>query len=69
MPSIPPTLERASGLTVHPGNRETARKIPAHEDHWFGLRRRGIPSSSRPADRVLQPDGLRAGHPLGAGPL
>ena len=43
-------LEYASGLASHPGDRETARRILAHEDYQFELRRYGISSAGHLID-------------------
>lgn len=50
MSSIPLMLEYVSGLSEHPGDRETVRRILAHEDYRFELRRYEIPSAEHLID-------------------
>jgi len=48
--SIPLMLDYVSGLSAHPGDRDTVRKLFAHEDYQFELRRYGITSAEHLTD-------------------
>lgn len=50
MSSIPLMLEYVSGLASRPGDRETVRRILAHEDYQFELRRYGISTAEHLVD-------------------
>ena len=50
MSSVPLMLEYVSGLASRPGDRETVRRIFAHEDYQFELRRYEIPSAEHLID-------------------
>lgn len=50
MTSIPLMLDYVSGLPAHPGDREAVRKLLAHEDYRFELRRYEIPSTEHLID-------------------
>lgn len=50
MTSIPLMLDYVSGLASRPGDCETVRKLLAHEDYQFELRRYEIPSAEHLID-------------------